>query len=69
MNMYICVFHLLFVLFVILPILLILVYECTSLNFMEVQAQLSNLFSLITISEIKLLLYNLVMQSYIIITL
>ena len=35
-NMYIYVFHFLLVLFVILPILLILVYECTLLNLMEV---------------------------------
>ena len=61
MNVYICVFHFLFVLFVILFILLILVYEFTLLNFMEVQAQLSNLFPLTTISGIKFLWYNLVM--------
>ena len=61
MNEYICVFHFLFVLFVISLILPDLVYKCTLLNFMEVQAQLSNLFPLITILRIKLLLYNLVM--------
>ena len=35
-SMYIYAFHFLLALFVILPILLILVYECTLLNLMEV---------------------------------
>ena len=38
-NVYIYVYHCLLVLFVILPILLILVYECTLLNLMEVRKQ------------------------------
>ena len=57
MNVYICAFHFLFVLFVIFLILPILVYECTLLNLMGVRAQLSNLFPLTTVSGIKLLLY------------
>ena len=61
MNEYICVFHFLFVLFVISLILPNLVYKCTLLNFMEVRAQLSNLFLSIIITRIKLLLYNLTM--------
>ena len=61
MNVYICVFHFLFVLVVIFLILPILFYECTLLNFMGVQAQLSNLFPLTMISGIKLLLYDLMM--------
>ena len=38
-NMFICVYLYLFVLFVISPILLILVYVCTLLNLMEVWKQ------------------------------
>ena len=45
-NVYIYVSHCLLVLFVILPILLILVYECTLLNLMEVQKQQFLLFNL-----------------------
>ena len=61
MSEYICVFHLLFVQSVASLILPDLVYKFTSLSFMEVQAQLSNLFLSIIISKIKLLLYNLMM--------
>ena len=60
---YICAFHYLFVWSVTLLMLPDLVYKCTSLSFMEVQAQLSNLFLSIIISRIKLLLYNLMMWS------
>ena len=63
MSEYICAFHYLFVWSVTLLMLPNLVYKCTSLSFMEVQAQLSNLFLSIIISRIKLLLYNLMMWS------
>ena len=61
MSEYICAFHYLFVWSVTLLMLPDLVYKCTSLSFMEVQAQRGNLFPSITISKIKLLLYNLMM--------
>ena len=61
MSEYICAFHYLFAWSVTLLMLPDLVYKCTSLSFMEVQAQLSNLFLSIIISKIKLLLYNVMM--------
>ena len=58
---YTCAFHYLFVQSVTLPLLSDLVYKFTSLSFIEVQAQLNNLFLSIIISKIRLLLYNLMM--------
>ena len=54
---YTCAFHYLFVQSVTLLMLPDLVYKCTLLSLMEVQAQLNNLFLSIIISKIRFLLY------------